>query len=63
MAQPRCPVCGCIGSAALGDYCKRHHPNTDDDDKHLWEDFPSSFDGEFFPGKFGIEKDKFGYER
>ena len=63
MAQPRCPVCGCIGSAALGGYCKRHHPNADDDDKHLWEDFPGSFDGEFFPEKFGIEKDKFGYER
>ena len=63
MAQPRCPVCGCIGSEALGDYCKNHHPNADDDDKHLWEGFPTSFDGKFFPDDFKIEKDKFGYER
>jgi len=61
--QPRCPVCGCIGNVALGDYCKRHHPNADDDEKSVFEDFPSSFDGEFFPGEFGIMKDKFGYER
>jgi hypothetical protein len=63
MAQPRCPVCNRWGNAALGGYCKNCHPNTDDDDKNVFDDFPSSFDGEFFPERFGIIKDKFGYER
>ena len=64
MAQPRCPICGGFGRVALGDYCKRCHPNTDDDDKGMFDDFPSSFDSEkFLPDEFGIVKDKFGYER
>lgn len=64
MEQPRCPVCGCIGNKALGDYCKRHHPNANDDDKSMFADFAGTHDEEaFFPSKFGIIKDKFGYER
>lgn len=65
MGQPNvtCPVCGRWGSRKLGNYCKDHHPNADDDDRSMFEDFPSSFDGEFFPSEYGIIKDKFGYER
>ena len=64
MAQPRCPVCNCIGSAALGDYCKRHHPNANDE-KQMWEDFDRGIgiETEFIPSEYGIIKDKFGYER
>lgn len=66
MAQPRCPVCGCIGSRALGDYCKRHHPNArDGEEKHILDDFceKSEISGPFFSqGDFYIIKDKFGME-
>ena len=64
--QPRCPICGCIGDVALGDYCKKHHPNADDDDKHTLDDFheKAGITREFITeGGFGIISDKFGMER
>ena len=61
MAQKRCGVCNCfIGK--VEDHCPRHHPNANDDEKNVYDDFPGSFDGEFFPSEYRIIKDKFGIE-
>jgi hypothetical protein len=59
----RCPVCNRWGSRKLGGYCKNCHPNANDGDKHAFADFCNTHDdGAFFPGEFGVLKDKFGYE-
>jgi hypothetical protein len=63
--QERCPVCNRWGSSKLGGYCKTCHSNRykDDDEKNAFADFVDDHDdGAFFPKKFGILKDKFGYE-
>ncbi len=63
--QPRCPICNRWGNSKLGGYCatcdsKRY---ADDEDKNAFADFcDDHLDGAFFPEKFGILKDKFGYE-
>jgi len=62
---PRCPICNRYGSSSLGDYCKDCHAKrySDDDEKHAFADFcDDHIDGVFFPGEFGVLKDKFGYE-
>lgn len=53
-----CPVCNRFVTAGVT--CTNCYP--DKDEKNLYDDFPSSFDGEFFSDNFGIVKDKFGYE-
>lgn len=62
---PRCPICNRYGSPSLEGYCRPCYPKRydDDDEKHAFADFTGKHDqGKFFPDKFKIVKDKFGYE-
>ena len=53
-----CPVCKRF--VADGARCKQCY--SDKDEKNIYDDFPGSFNGKFFPDEFGIVKDKFGIE-
>lgn len=66
--QVRCPKCGRFGSPALNNYCKLCANPTDikpnRNTKHVFGTFESDFttNGVFIPDRFGIVKDKFGYQ-
>ena len=64
---PRCPLCNRFGSGSLDDYCKDCYGKRYDvtDNRSAFDDNFGDFASErpFFPDSFGVEKDKFGYER
>ena len=63
--RTRCPVCNRFGSDALSGYCSTcYNSRVEQEEKNAWADYPGfGSDNPFFPKKFGIIKDKFGYER
>jgi hypothetical protein len=57
------PGCYTFGSIKRGGYCRKHHPESRRE--YIIKDGYYGYgfhQGEFLPDKFGIVKDKFGYE-